>query len=741
MSETATANVIPIKSDKPEFLIPFKDMGYHPTSEKLVAIICKRARNDNPLFFRVHMAYYFSVVASMMRTTLSTKDGQEKLPVNLYAINLATSGAGKGRCTNMMEDEVINQFRETFQRNTLPVLAARNLQKLANERAIRDGADPNEVLEKVEREYELLGPLLFSFDSATLAAIKQARHKLLMAEAGAANFEMDELGDNLQGNAEAFSAYLELFDVGKIRQKLLKNTSDNSRNEEIVGRTPANMMLFGTPSGLFTGGKTEDEFHRMLHTGYARRCFFGFSIDHEKGQQQQSARELLKQRQDKSSSSFITNLSLHMAKLADPGNANKDLVVSEDVTLMFIEYQLACEARATKLAPHEEERKAELSGRHFKVLKLAGAYAFIDGCPEITMDHGFNAIKLAEDSGEAFDKLLSRDKAYVKLAKYIAAIRRNVTQVDLVEDLPFYKGNASNKNDMLNLAIAWGYQNNILIKKSFIDGIEFIRGEALEATDLTKLIVSYSTHVAYNYSNEYAPFDQLHKLTQVSGLHWVNHHLLEGDTAQGHREENNVESGFNMLVIDVDGGTTLATAKKLLKEYKALFYTTKRSTPQEERFRIVLPTNYKLTLDTNDFKEFMSNLYEWLPFKVDDGTGQRSRKWLSHAGQYAYQDGELLDVLPLIPKTSKNEKRKQLLVDQASMDNLERWVINNSGNGNRNDQLLKYAMILVDAGFDFDATRQKVMSLNDKMADKLEEAEILGTIMVTVTKHLARSPA
>jgi len=72
------------------------------------------------------------------------------------------------------------------------------------------------------------------------------------------------------------------------------------------------------------------------------------------------------------------------------------------------------------------------------------------------------------------------------------------------------------------------------------------------------------------------------------------------------------------------------------------------------------------------------------------------------------------------------------------MDNLERWVINNIGDGNRNNMLLRYAMILMDAGFDFDGIRARVVGLNEKIADKLEEVEIMGTIMISVAKAIAK---
>jgi len=173
-----------------------------------------------------------------------------------------------------------------------------------------------------------------------------------------------------------------------------------------------------------------------------------------------------------------------------------------------------------------------------------------------------------------------------------------------------------------------------------------------------------------------------------------------------------------------------------------MMYTTKRHDPDNQhRFRIVLPINYELKLDAKDFKEFMENIYKWLPFEVDDATGQRARKWMSNAGHYEYNDGLLLDVLPFIPKTAKNEDRKKFVDKHQSLDNLERWVINNTGDGNRSNQLIKYAYILVDAGFDFEGVRTRLMDLNDKLPSKLSEAEVMGTIMITVSKAINKRAA
>ena len=709
----------------------FDEMSHHPMSEKLVDVLCEQTENTNPMFFRILVAYYFSLVASMMRASVTTLDRGE-IPINMYGVNLATSGAGKGHSTNLMEERVINLFRDRFKDETFPLLAEANLPKIALKRANRKSADPDEELIRVTKEFEQQGNLLFTFSEATAPAVKQMRHKLLMADAGSLNFQMDEVGSYISGNAEVLIAFLELYDMGMIKPKLTKNSSENIRGEEIIGKTPTNMLLFGTPSKLLDGGKTEAEFYEMLETGYARRCFFGYSRTSTK-RIGQTPEEVFDQLTKANNTQALDDVANHLEALADMINVRKKLIMTKEVSLILIEYKIKCEKEAFALPDHEEIQKAELSHRYFKALKLAGAYAFVDDCTQVSEAHLYAGIKMAEESGDAFSRLLTRDKPYVKLAKYIANVRREVTQADLVEELPFYRGPSSQKQDLLALAIAYGYKHNIIIKKSFSDGIEFLRGETLKETDLTKMVVSYSTDIVQDYRNERPAFDQLHKLTSAAGMHWVAHHLNGG-----YRNEENAIAGFNLVVVDVDGGVNISTAKLLLKGYKFLLYTTKRHTESEHRFRIVLPINYELEMDAKDYKEFMSNIYDWLPFEVDRGTNQRARKWMSHDAHYEYNDGELLDALPFIPKTSKNEDRKSLLDSQQSMDNLERWVINNIGDGNRNNMLLRYAMILMDGGFDFEGIRQRVTGLNDKIADKLEDAEIMATVMVTVAKTLSK---
>ncbi len=708
---------------------PLDQVDYFKPVKKLADILCQKTQSSDPLFFRILVSYYFVKVASMMRCDIQTMD-RGNVPVSMYALNLALSGHGKGHSTNIVEEQVIQEFTQRFREETWPEISTRNLSILAATRAAKKNGDPDVELALVEAEFARLGQLAFSFDSGTTAAVKQMRHKLLMADAGSMNMEIDEIGSNLLGNQEVLTTFLELFDIGKVKQKLIKNTKENERSEEIDGRTPTNMMLFGTPSKLLNGSKVEEEFYSMLDTGYARRCVFGYTKDSHKDTSM-TPQQVLDVMMDPVSNGYLKKLSHKLGNLADIHNFDTVLTMDTPVTLLVIEYRLHCEKLAEKMTEFDEMRKAECSHRYFKALKLSGMHAFIDGSAKITEDHFMSAVKLVEDSGKAFSLILKRDMSHVRLVKYIAGIGRDVTHADITEDLPFYKGTANAREDMLTLGISWGYSNNIIIKRLMRDGIDFFRGESLNETDLDNMTVAYSQDIATGYKSEKVSWANMTKLFTAPGYHWINHHLVEP-----RRNEDNCIPGFDMIVIDVDGGVAIKTAQMLLKNYTYHLYTTKRHTATEERFRMIFPLNFHLKLDAKDFKQFMDNFFEWLPFDVDRQTGQRARKWLSNPTTVISHDGMLMDTLPFIPKTRKAIDRQALVASQSGLNNLERWFFANTEDGNRSNQFIRFGYMLVDMGFGIDEIRDKLMSLNSRLPEKLDEIEILNTILISVSKAI-----
>ena len=711
-------------------MIDLTDKPHFALAETIVDAQCTLTQVSDRAFFRNLVAFALCQIASSMRVNIYTQD-RGIIPVNSYVINLAPSGFSKNKSLAIIKDKVIDQFRYRFIEETLPLITDEAIMTIATARAIKNNTEYDEEEKKVKREIEC--PYLFSFDSGTSPAYKQFRRSLLMIKAGSLNFIMDEIASNLTANAELFAAYLESYDTGEISEKLVKHTKDNSRAKEIIGRVPANMLLFGEPTKLLDGAKNEEEFDKMLQTGYARRCIFGFGQVNEEATKL-TAVELFQLLKDPIHENNLKTISTKLGKLADKVNFNKTVFMSDEVSIELLQYKLDCEEIALSLGEHETVRKAEITHRYFKVLKLAGAYAFIDDSSEIEMYHLYAAMKVIEDSGKAFDKILTRERPYVRLAKYLASTNTEVTQVDLIE-ANVLKGSESQKRELITLATAYGYKNNIIIKKLFIDGIEFLKGESLKETNLDKLILACSTQLAegYNPVVKNTSWKDFHILTQLDNYHWINHHMIDN-----YRLEKNAIPGFNLVVIDVDGGISLPTAQLLLKEYTYLVYTTKRHTDDSHRFRLIFPISHELKLNAEDYTEFMQNLFAWLPFKVDDQTAQRSRKWLSHKGSYQYNEGILLDALQFIPKTVKAEEQKKRIIDTQSLSNLERWFVSHTGEGNRSNQLIKYALLLVDSGLSEDVIQSKVLELNNKIPNKLEETEIHITIMKSVFKAIAK---
>lgn len=717
-------------------MIDLTGVQHHPAITEMVDVLCNKTQNSDRGFFQVEAAYFLSKMAANMRATICTKDRGD-IPVSCYALALATSGFGKGHSISICEDAFMKGFKRRFMQETMPVLAEDNLWRIANDRAARNGGDQQQEFDKAEKEYRAAGAFAYTFDSATPPAVKQLRQKLLLADCGAINLQIDEIGLNLIGSTDVLTLFLELYDQGKVKPKLVKNTTDNQRGEELDGKTPANMLLFGTPSKLLDGGQTEDQFYTFLDTGYARRCLFGWGHQKKRAHVSKDARSTYQALTTPTNQAIIDKWRSHFYDLADQTFYNWKMAVDDDVGIQLLEYKFACEDAAEQMREHEDIRKAEMSHRYFKALKLAGAYAFVDGSDKVEMDHLMSAILLVEESGQSFQAILNREKAYVKLARFIAEENKEVTHADLLETLPFYPKSNTARNEMMTLATAWGYKNHIIIKKTFTDGIEFFQGETLKETDLSEIILSYSDHYAYSYQTEKVPFDQLHLLTQASGMHWANHGFKNG-----HRTEENVLPGFNLVVLDVDEGVSLQTAHDLLKDYRFLTYTTKRHTPDHNRFRIILPINYHLELDSEEYKEFMNSVMDWLPFKTDEGANQRARKWETFdQGTYHYNDGDLLDALPFIPKTSRNEQHIQESRKLQSLDNLERWFAQRIAMGNRNNQMIKYALALVDSGMDLPTVHQQVHAFNKKLNNPLTEDELDTTVLVTVAKRFNRAQA
>ena len=144
---------------------------HHPAISEIVDVLCNKTQNTDKGFFRAEVAYFLGKMASIMRATIVTKDRGE-IPVNIYALALATSGFGKGHSVNIMEGEFLAGFKRRFMEDTMPAVAEKHLWDIANRRAVRNGTnDPQAEFDKVQSEFNKTGAYPFTFDGGTAPAV------------------------------------------------------------------------------------------------------------------------------------------------------------------------------------------------------------------------------------------------------------------------------------------------------------------------------------------------------------------------------------------------------------------------------------------------------------------------------------------------------------------------------------------------------------------------------------------
>jgi len=714
---------------------------YHPFSEKIVDILVRKVNNDNRHFFRILIGYYLSKVASMMRCNIQTND-RDVIPVNTYVLNLMVSGTGKGHSTNILERDFVSYFKKEFLNNVFPTKSEENIQTLAQERAqqrINIGQSiksyPEEYedqLLKFQSHFDRLGELAFSFDSGTSPAVKQMREKLLLASAGSMNLELDEVGSNMSANVDVLNTFLELYDVGLVKQKLIKNTLENIRSEELPGNTPTNLMMFGTPTKLLDGGRIEEEFKQFLETGYARRLLFGYTIDSHRTKYE-SAQARYHQMVDTSLAKDITAIQQEFTNFAKRP-FNPVLQMSEVNSVYLIEYQMKCEELADDMKDHMSLHKAEMIHRYYKAIKLAGAYTFADNSTEITKEHLDYAINVVEDSGEAFHKLMRKQGPYERLAHYLADCDNEVTQHELIEELPFYKGSEAQRKDLMTLATSFGYKNNIIIKKRVLDDIEFFVGETLIETDLNSLTVSISQNIAQDFklADPKPSFDRLHILTSATGYHYTAHGFVNG-----HRKSENAIPGFDLLILDCDGDAPISMVKNLLEDYTFLISTTKRHTTDINRFRLILPLSHRIKLTPTEYSRFMINVFEWIPFPVDEAAKDIARKWESYPGHYEYNQGATTDATMFIPETKRSDETKAQ-INPNGVGNIERWFRAHTSRGNRANHLYRYGMVMIDANTALGDIVEKLENFNNSLETPLPEEQFRNSTIKSISKEFQK---
>ena len=133
----------------------------------------------------------------------------------------------------------------------------------------------------------------------------------------------------------------------------------------------------------------------------------------------------------------------------------------------------------------------------------------------------------------------------------------------------------------------------------------------------------------------------------------------------------------------------------------------------------------------------MTNVFEWLPFPVDEAAKDISRKWASHPGHYEYNKGSILDATLFIPETKRSDETKAQ-ISATGIGNIERWFKTHTSQGNRANHLYRYGMVMIDAGLQLGEIVEKLELFNNSLDIPLPEEQFRQSTIKSISKEMTK---
>jgi hypothetical protein len=196
------------------------------------------------------------------------------------------------------------------------------------------------------------------------------------------------------------------------------------------------------------------------------------------------------------------------------------------------------------------------------------------------------------------------------------------------------------------------------------------------------MICSASNDIARKFESMEIPYTELPEL--VRGKYGSNYSA--GTFINSHRTKDNYIKRQNLIIFDVDEGTTIQEALLYLEGFRGFIATTRNHLKEkngkvEERFRIILVSKYEFNLDHEVYKETLSNFALFFNLTVDFPTIEPARLYYSNPeSDIVFIDGEeLIDLRDFIPETkevvrTRNILEMKLLVDSINIF-LEKYLM------------------------------------------------------------------
>jgi len=666
----------------------------------------------NAFFF--HLASY----SSLINPTIIFKNKQ--LPVNYFGISIAGSASGKSF--------VYSEAKKLF-----PVDKWKKAIEYSYNVANADLDNDEITIDGIETKLKNFLPNYENTIEGTREGIYLRALAISRCFSGSLNIINEEIMDIIRDSN--LNVMKEIYD-GMLLGKVIKG----STNENIYG-IRANMLIFGSSVGMKRDQKVYETFLKALNSGIYRRSFIYYEEPRDIEMND------LEQINKPDMSLFFDFISSHKSVLSNGLPTIIELSSDAYELSELINQELIEFSNRYK----EDERFSAEVGSFDKIIKLSGLLVMLNGSNIITYDELSYAYKfykkLRDTNKNLFNVEPQHKRIYQVLKKIGKATKSEILEQDIFNRITF--------NEDILLVEEQCYRNN---ERLVITGskIKFYSIEPMEQSSIEKIIVSlpkvdkkektteYNSYQLPFFGEDKPSIERVVKSEKVS-----NFVLVHFD--KGKRKKENAIHKINCVGLDVDYGFSLNDASNILSKWgiKYLIYTTRNHQKEKngivcDRFRILIPLRYTIEIEPDRFGSFVENIADGLGIKVIDTNAlDISRLWFTNpkAQIIKNQSGSLFDPIPFLPETEVDEKIEAITEEidneeaKKRVNGMIRWVVANSIEGNRNNNLLRLGLFVLDLTGSKDITKSVILQANSQLSEPLDEREIRKTIFKTIERR------
>jgi len=696
---------------------------YHPIVKEMMDAIM----TSNPTLPEEASAiicnYKLVSMISNLRIKIDYNTSMGLAPINFYGILLLDSGIGKTSSLSTLDHWYFNPIKAKLKK----LFDFKKKQYISE---LRNSLKSNELSEEqFNDKIKELSTWTFSISSGSKEGITKLAQTLGKLGTLTASVEIDELDKYLGSEAELINTLFKAYDAGEWNPKV---TAGKELQDTVYGVAP-NFFGFATPDAMLLDKDVSENFRAILASGFARRTFFYYE-DNDKLPYIPTSDDLFKAEEKAVElKTKSIELSEKLDLLVNREKLEKVIAFNSKAKKYLFDYRSESLERASQT--NDPIMSADFRERHFKIAKLSGAYAFLDGREEVSIQDIDYAINLCEISSKSLFRIGDSKSMIERLYLRVRGEEGFVHTQDMLEFGLIGKSQTQKIKEYAEELESYAdvYGDIFEVMRDTNGKISAVRITQLITTDPDSCIFSASMpkrNGEYNHDSGYKKAE----LEFKSISDWITQEgkVCYSATAfrNGKRSNDNAEAYSNIIIMDIDEGMKLDYAKEIFSDYYAIITTTRNhqkekvtvggnTKPACDRFRIVLLADKYLVTTPQKYKKLMENIQKFYNFSMDEGCFDKAHIYYSNPSEVWFGKCERkFEVAKLMPSDedhlSKKIDRKIQSFKPDGGKALKLWFENNVSSACREGTGI------------INALRDAMLAINDELNDvfkTLEDAE------------------